>query len=216
VDIDTYDLKIEIEATSRRLAKIAGNEPRNSSTFIAQPSSSSSAPPQTLTLPCIVDNDSSSSQVLDLSYHFSPRVTLHGEFILNATYTFTSPTKSSQLLSQIQALNFRFCPHLSTSGKIRRGKSPRPLISEIGTAFYNDCCEFCYTEFELEVQYTVIGVQKADKVVFRFWYSLGNGEDVGRDVIWQTAKGNEVDGSLTKFERRGIKQRWDAARQGSF
>jgi hypothetical protein len=215
-DVDAYDFTIETEAISKGIAAVAGGKPSSSQTFISQPSSSSAALPQTATLPCIVANNPLSSQVLDLSYDFSPRVTLDGEFILYATYTFASLTQSSRLLSHIQASNFRFCPHISTSGKKRRGKPPRPLISEVGTTAYQDSCEFCYTEFEVEVQYAVVGVRKAYKVFFRFWHSLGSGKEVARDIIWQAANGSEIDGSLTEFEKKGVRRRWDIAGGGNF
>lgn len=148
----------------------------------------------------------SSLRVVDLTHEFSPRVAPSGEFILHATYTFTSPTKSSQLLSEIQALKYNFCPHITTEHKTRRKQPPRPLISELGsTRIYKDCCEFCWTEFEVEVQWPVVGMRFANKVIFRFWHLLGDGEG---DVIWNAAKGVEIDGRAA-FEKTGIRRRWE-------
>jgi hypothetical protein len=194
VDAEDFNTVTETVATSKRVV-------------IAQASSSSASDLSITSLPHILASTSTCSQVLDLSYDMAPRVTTSGEFILHATYIFTSPTKSSQLPFQIQASNYHFCPHISTFSKTRCDKPPRPLISEIGTTVYEDRCEFCWTEFEVEVRYAVVGIQKATKVIFRFWHSLRDGE---ADDIWKAAQGNGGD-RRADFEVKGTRQRWETA-----
>lgn len=154
-----------------------------------------------------IDTDANAVSV-DLAYEFSPRLTSPGEFILHATYTFTSPTISSQLLAEIQALKFDFCPHITTESKTRRGQLHRSLFSEIRPMLiYQDCCEFCWTDFRVEVQYPVVGVGPANKVIFCFWHSLSNGDE---DVIWHAVKDIDMYGRAA-FARSGIRRRWENA-----
>jgi hypothetical protein len=151
---------------------------------------------------------SQSSQILHLSYEFSPRVTKDGEFILHSAYTFTSPTRSPNLLSQIEASGYQFCPHISTAGKMRRKGPPRTLISEIGTRVYEDRCEFCWAEYEVEVGCTKFGVRRPVKVTFQFWHSLGDEE------VWNTKRNgvsDEDDDEGAGVGKRGIRARWKSA-----
>jgi hypothetical protein len=143
---------------------------------------------------------------VNLSYMFSPRV--HpSTFYLYAYYTFTSQKHAkASLLSLLSALDFRFCPHItsrtnSTGGNMLPDSSflqtyvgasetrpigmsagsensSKPKAEEVKT--YKQSCDFCTTEYQVSVKISTAGLPRVTEVCFAFQYCLGSASIDGR------------------------------------